>query len=168
MKLDACAYAIGGLAVGEPKNEMLDMVEVMDYCLPKDKPRYLMGVGTPVDLIKNIARGVDMFDCVMPTRNARNAQLFTYDGKINIRNSKHANNFTIIDNKSNSHLSKSYTLSYLHHLFKVNEILGLRIATEHNICFYVKLMQDIRKSILDNQFESWANKFLERYDGSSL
>ena len=166
--LDADAYAIGGLAVGEPKPKMLAAVEVMDEYLPKEKPRYLMGVGTPPDLVRNVARGVDMFDCVMPTRNGRNGQLFTLDGKMNIRNSKYRQDFSAIDEDSTSPMSQKYTKSYLHHLFRTNEILGLRIATQHNLRFYILLMSTIREQIIAGNFESWANQFLTRFEGETL
>ena len=166
--LDANAYAIGGLAVGEPKPKMLKVVEIMNDILPSNKPRYLMGVGTPSDLIRNIARGVDMFDCVMPTRNARNSQLFTLDGKINIRNAKYKQDFSVIDENSKSILSKKYTKSYLHHLFRTQEVLALRIASQHNLHFYINLMKDARHHILNDSFEKWANSFLSRYEGETL
>ncbi len=168
VELDAEAYAIGGLAVGEPKPDMLDTVQLMDECLPKDKPRYLMGVGTPADLVRNVARGVDMFDCVMPTRNARNGQLFTAQGKINIRNAKFKNDFTCIDDSGISSMSQTYTKSYLHHLFKTEEILGYRIATQQNLRFYIWLMNQMRETILNETFETWANDFLLGYEGEKL
>ena len=133
MELNCDMYAIGGLAVGEPKEEMLTVVNYMDSILPKEKPRYLMGVGTPADLVESILNGIDMFDCVIPTRNARNSQLFSFDGKINIRNAKYSDDFSPIDENNFSPISNQYSKSYLHHLFKINEILGLRIATEHNL-----------------------------------
>ncbi len=167
-ELDADAYAIGGLAVGEPKPEMLSTVEVLDEELPKDKPRYLMGVGTPADLVRNVARGVDMFDCVMPTRNARNSQIFTFNGKMNIRNAKYRNDFSLIDETSTSPYSQKYTKAYLHHLFRTQEVLGLRIASQHNLHFYIQLMRKMREEILSDNFETWANQFLSNYDGESL
>jgi len=164
-ELEADAYAIGGLAVGEPKSEMLETVEWMDEFLPKNKPRYLMGVGTPSDLVKNVARGVDMFDCVIPTRNARNGQLFTFDGKLNIRNAKYKTDFNPIDDNFISSMSKTYTKAYLHHLFKTEEILGYRIATEHNLCFYIHIMNTMQEAIKAGNFMKWAKGFLERYEG---
>jgi queuine tRNA-ribosyltransferase len=164
-ELDADAYAIGGLAVGEPKPKMLETVEWMDEFLPKDKPRYLMGVGTPSDLVRNVARGVDMFDCVMPTRNARNGQLFTFDGKLNIRNARYKTDFTPIDDNEISPMSKTYTKAYLHHLFKTEEILGYRIATQHNLRFYIHLMNTMQEEIKTGNFKNWAKGFLERYEG---
>jgi len=165
-ELDAEAYAIGGLAVGEPKPKMLETLEWMDEFLPRDKPRYLMGVGTPVDLVKSVSRGVDMFDCVMPTRNARNGQLFTFSGKINIRNSKFKTDFNPIDNNGFSSMSETYTKAYLHHLFKTEEILGYRIATQHNLRFYIYLMKTMKKEIQQGNYKSWAEDFLARYSNS--
>ena len=162
-ELDAEAYAIGGLAVGEPKPEMLEMVECMDELLPKDKPRYLMGVGTPADLVESVSRGVDMFDCVLPTRNARNGQLFTFDGKINIRNSKFKTDFSAINENGFSPMSQTYSKAYLHHLFKTEEILGYRIATQHNLSFYIYLMKTIQDEIKKENFKSWSKEFLDIY-----
>ena len=167
-ELGAEAYAIGGLAVGEPKPKMLSTVEVMNEELPEDKPRYLMGVGTPADLVRNVARGVDMFDCVMPTRNARNSQIFTFNGKINIRNAQYRNDFSLIDETSTSQYSVKYTKAYLHHLFRTQEVLGLRIASQHNLHFYIKLMETMRERIIQDTFEDWANGFLMNYDGEVL
>ena len=165
LKLESSIYAIGGLAVGEPKDKMHETVAFMDSLLPKDKPRYLMGVGTPIDLIDNVSMGVDMFDCVMPTRNARNGQLFTKEGPINIKNSKYFNDQSPIDVNSSSKLSKIYTKSYLHHLFKTKEILGLRIATEHNLSFYFDLMESMRSNIKNNNFKTWVKDFKNTYNG---
>jgi len=167
-ELDAEAYAIGGLAVGEPKPKMLSTVEVMNEELPKNKPRYLMGVGTPADLVRNVARGVDMFDCVMPTRNARNSQIFTSNGKMNIRNAQYRNDFSLIDETSTSTYSVKYTKAYLHHLFRTQEVLGLRIASQHNLHFYIKLMKTMREEILKDTFEKWANGFLMNYGEETL
>tara|TARA_B100000131_G_C18092761_1_gene602832 strand:- start:382 stop:1506 length:1125 start_codon:yes stop_codon:yes gene_type:complete len=164
MELNCEMYAIGGLAVGEPKAEMLKVVNYMDSILPKNKPRYLMGVGTPSDLIESILNGVDMFDCVIPTRNARNGQLFNFDGKINIRNAKYRDDFSPIDENNFSSISNQYSKSYLHHLFKTNEILGLRIATEHNLKFYIHLMNIVKEKIKIDEFEPWAKEFLKRYN----
>jgi queuine tRNA-ribosyltransferase len=168
VELDADAYAIGGLAVGEPKPDMLATTELTCALLPHEKSRYLMGVGTPADLVRCVARGVDMFDCVMPTRNARNGQLFTFDGKVNIKNAKYKSDTSIIDSESHSEMSKIYSKSYLHHLFRTNEILGLRIATAHNLHFYIQLMKEMRIQIINGEFESWANSFLQRYENESL
>ena len=167
LKLEASMYAIGGLAVGEPKEKMLETVSLMDKLLPTDKPRYLMGVGTPVDLVKNVSLGIDMFDCVMPTRNARNGQLFLSEGPMNIKNSKYADDHGIIDDNSTSTMSKTFTKSYLHHLFKTKEILGLRIATEHNLHFYFQLMRKMRDEIQNNNFMNWSATFIDNYEGST-
>ncbi len=163
MALDAGAYAIGGLAVGEPKNEMLDTTQFICEILPVDKPRYLMGVGTPADLVQNVARGVDIFDCVMPTRNARNGQLFTFDGKVNIRNAKYQYDFSPVDDSGFAPMSAQYSRAYLHHLFKTKEILGLRIATQHNLHFYLHLMSLIRQAILNDTFTPWSRRFLLQF-----
>ena len=163
LELDCQMYAIGGLAVGEPKIEMLSVINFLDNILPKNKPRYLMGVGTPADLVECVLSGMDLFDCVLPTRNARNGQLFTFHGKMNIRNAKYKNNHEPVDTYGFSPMSMDYTKSYLHHLFRTNEILGLRIATEHNLRFYIHLMSIIRKQIRGNNFQKWAKKFLANY-----
>jgi len=162
--LECDMHAIGGLAVGEPKQEMLKVIEYLDSILPKEKPRYLMGVGTPANLVESVLNGIDMFDCVMPTRNARNGQLFNFEGKINIRNSKYKNDFSKINNDDFSPISKKYSKAYLHHLFKTNEILGLRIATEHNLKFYMHIMKLIRDNIQSDNFEVWAKEFLRKYN----
>jgi queuine tRNA-ribosyltransferase len=146
---------------------MLETVKWMDEFLPNDKPRYLMGVGTPADLVESVSRGVDLFDCVMPTRNARNGQLFTFDEKINIRNAKYKSDFSPIDENKVSSMSETYTKAYLHHLFKTEEILGYRIATQHNLYFYILLMKTIREEIQKETFESWSNNFLTRYNRES-
>ena len=149
--------------MGEEKEDMFSSIQIMDEYLPKHKPRYLMGVGTPADLVRSVSLGVDMFDCVMPTRNARNAQLFTSDGPINIRNSKYKNDFSLI-NDTNYSLSEQYSKAYLHHLFKTREILGLRISTSHNLHFYINLMNRMRMEITKGTFNDWANNFLAKYE----
>ena len=163
-ELDALAYAIGGLAVGEPKPKMMETVEWMNELLPNDRPRYLMGVGTPIDLIQSVSRGVDMFDCVMPTRNARNGQLFTFNGKINIRNAKYKKDFSPIDDNDFSPMSQTHTKAYLHHLFKTEEILGYRIATQHNLKFYVLIMKKLQEALKNGIFNEWSKKFIEKYN----
>ena len=163
LELDLDNYAIGGLAVGEPKKDMLSTVKLMNDVIPNQKSRYLMGVGTPIDLINCVSMGVDMFDCVIPTRNARNAQLFTNSGKLNIRNSKYKNDHSPIDASSLSTLSKKYSKAYLHHLFKVNEILGLRITTAHNLYFYINLMKNMREKIIEGSFKEWSARFINDY-----
>lgn len=156
-------YAIGGLSVGEPNELMYELADHSTDFLPKDKPRYLMGVGTPKDLLENIERGIDMFDCVMPTRNARNGQLFTSRGKINIRNKKYQLSEEVIDENVDSYASKNFTLGYLRHLFIAGESLALIIASQHNIAFYLWLMKQARKNILNGTFTSWKKDFLENY-----
>lgn len=162
--LGAEGNAIGGLAVGEPTEQMYEMVELTNSILPKDKPRYLMGVGTPINLLENIARGVDMFDCIMPTRNGRNGQLFTSRGTINIRNAKWAREFSPIDEEGWSFVDQQYTLAYLHHLVRADEILGLQIASLHNLAFYLRLVTEARERILDGSFEEWKTKMVRQMD----
>ncbi len=155
-------YAIGGLSVGESTTDMYRMVEVVCEILPKHKPRYLMGVGTPANLLENIARGVDMFDCVMPTRNGRNGMLFTSEGIINIRNRKWANDFSPLDPNLDSYASREFTKAYVRHLFVTGEILGLQIASLQNLSLYLWLMQGARKAIQRGQYVNWMKDMLER------
>ena len=152
--------AIGGLAVGEPTEVMYEMIEVVNEILPKDKPRYLMGVGTPQNLLEAIERGVDMFDCVMPTRNGRNAMLFTYNGTINIRNKKWEDDFSPIDPEG-CDVDLIYTKAYLHHLFKAQELLALQIASIHNLAFYLRLVGDARRHIVAGDFTQWKRGVVE-------
>ena len=163
IEMNAEGYAIGGLAVGEPNHVMYDVTDWTTDVLPQDKPRYLMGVGTPIDILESIARGVDMFDCVLPTRNARNGQLFTRDGKINIRNAKWKTDFSQIDSETNCYASQNFTKSYLAHLFNSNEILGLTLATMHNVSFYEALVRAAREKIMDGTFAEFRDKFSQRY-----
>ena len=156
--------AIGGLSVGEPAHEMYEMTEVVTAILPKDKPRYLMGVGTPINLLENIALGIDMFDCVMPTRNARNGMLFTADGTINIKNKKWEDDFSVIDAAGYTFVDTDYSKAYLRHLFKVNEMLGKQIATMHNLGFYLWLMREARKRIIAGDFYSWKEQMVKNMD----
>lgn len=158
---NADGYAIGGLAVGEPTDVMYEMVEVVNAVLPTDKPRYLMGVGTPANLLEAIERGVDMFDCVMPTRNARNAMLFTKHGIMNMRNKKWENDFSPIDIEGDAYVDTDYTKAYLHHLFKAKEYLALQIASVHNLAFYLWLVGEARKHILDDTYTTWKEKMLK-------
>ena len=137
VKYELDGYAIGGLSVGEPHDLMYEMTEIVTNIFPKDKPRYLMGVGTPTNLLENIALGIDMFDCVMPSRNARNGMLFTSEGTINIKNKKWKNDFSLIDDNGTSYVDKTYSKAYLRHLFSNNELLAKQIATLHNIRFYL-------------------------------
>ena len=153
--------AIGGLAVGEPTEVMYEMIEVVNDILPKDKPRYLMGVGTPQNILEAIERGVDMFDCVMPTRNGRNGMLFTYEGTMNMRNKKWEKDFTPID-PNGCEVDQMYTKAYLHHLFKAQELLALQIASIHNLAFYLRLVGDARQHIINGDFVAWKNSIIEQ------
>ena len=148
----AAGNAIGGLSVGEPAEEMYEMTEVVCEILPEDKPRYLMGVGTPINILENIALGIDMFDCVMPTRNARNGMLFTAHGTINIKNKKWENDFSAIDEMNLTFVDSLYSKAYLRHLFAANEYLGKQIATIHNLGFYLWLVREARKQIMEGNF----------------
>lgn len=165
VKLDTFGYAIGGLAVGEPNEVMYEITDHTTNLLPEQKPRYLMGVGTPIDLLECIERGVDMFDCVLPTRNARNGQLFTRNGKINIKNAKWKTDFSPIDEETNSYASKNFTKAYLSHLFTSNEMLGATLASMHNIAFYQELVSEARAKILDGTYKDWKESVLLRYNG---
>lgn len=156
--------AIGGLSVGEPAEEMYEMTEIVTDILPKDKPRYLMGVGTPINILENIALGVDMFDCVMPTRNARNGMLFTAHGTINIKNKKWENDFSPIDEMDITFVDTMYSKAYLRHLFTSRELLGKQIASIHNLGFYLWLVREARKHILAGDFTEWKNKMVKQMD----
>ena len=162
-----CGMAIGGLAVGEEKPAMLEMIELMDELLPKDQLRYLMGVGTPSDLIQSVQRGVDMFDCVIPTRNARNGQFFTSFGKVNIRNEKYKFDFNPIDKNCSCETCCNYYRAYLRHLFNINEVLGLRLATIHNLHYYLNLMKLIRIHIQNGDFQNWSKDYLNNLNRDS-
>lgn len=161
---EAEGNAIGGLSVGEPAEEMYAMTDVVCEILPEDKPRYLMGVGTPINILENIALGVDMFDCVMPTRNARNGMLFTAHGTINIKNKKWADDFSPIDEMGITYVDLEYSKAYVRHLFTVNELLGKQIATIHNLGFYLWLVREARKHILAGDFYEWKNKMVKQMD----
>ncbi len=152
--------AIGGLSVGEPAEKMYEITELVCDILPKDKPRYLMGVGTPINILENIALGVDMFDCVMPTRNARNGMLFTAHGTINIKNKKWENDFSPIDENGYTFVDTYYTKAYLRHLFAAEEFLGKQIASIHNLGFYLWLVREARKHILQGDFSQWKNQMV--------
>ena len=162
LQYDADGYAIGGLAVGEPTYVMYAMIEVVNAILPQDRPRYLMGVGTPVNILEGIARGVDMFDCVMPTRNGRNGQLFTSEGVINIRNKKWENDFSPIDPAGTTFVDRVYTKAYLHHLVVCKEMLAAQIASLHNVGFYVWLTDEARRHIAAGDFASWKETMVEK------
>lgn len=153
--------AIGGLAVGEPTEVMYEMVEVVNAILPQDKPRYLMGVGTPINLLECIERGVDMFDCVMPTRNGRNAQIFTKHGTINLRNKKWEMDFSPLDPEGTSYVDTTYTKAYVHHLFKAQELLAMQIASIHNLAFYLWLAGEARAHIVAGDFRVWKKNMVE-------
>jgi queuine tRNA-ribosyltransferase len=153
--------AIGGLSVGEPAEEMYAMTEIVCNILPEQKPRYLMGVGTPINILENIALGIDMFDCVMPTRNARNGMLFTKNGIINIKNEKWKNDFSAIEDDSDLFADKEYSKSYLRHLIHSGEMLGAQIATLHNLHFYLWLVKEARKKIIAGEFYDWKNKMVK-------
>lgn len=161
---DCVGNAIGGLSVGEPAEEMYAMTEVVCDILPKDKPRYLMGVGTPINILENIALGIDMFDCVMPTRNARNGMLFTAEGTINIKNKKWEADFSPIDEMGLTFVDKEYSKAYLRHLFAANEFLGKQIATIHNLGFYMWLVREARNRIVDGDFDAWKSKMVRQMD----
>ncbi len=156
--------AIGGLSVGEPAEEMYAMTEVVNAILPEDKPRYLMGVGTPINILENIALGVDMFDCVMPTRNGRNGMLFTAHGTINIKNKKWEDDFSPIDEMGITWVDTEYSKAYVRHLFTVNEMLGRQIASIHNLGFYLWLTREARKHILAGDFATWKDKMVKQMD----
>ena len=152
---DAEGYAIGGLAVGEPTEKMYEMVELVNDILPEDRPRYLMGVGTPANILENIARGVDMFDCVMPTRNGRNGMIFTEEGIINFKNRKWATDFSPIQEGTGCFVDEQYTKAYLRHLFVAGELLAMQIASIHNLAFYLRLVRQARQRIVDGTFGDW-------------
>ncbi len=156
--------AIGGLSVGEPADELYAMTEIVCEILPEDKPRYLMGVGTPINILENIALGVDMFDCVMPTRNARNGMLFTAQGTINIKNKKWENDFSAIDDMDITFVDTLYSKAYLRHLFAAKELLGKQIATIHNLGFYLWLTREARNHILAGDFTEWKDKMVKQMD----
>ena len=158
--IEAEGNAIGGLSVGEPADEMYGMTEIVCDILPENKPRYLMGVGTPINLLENIALGVDMFDCVMPSRNARNGMLFTSKGTINIKNEKWKDNFEAIDLDNHCFVDLTYSKAYLRHLFTIKEALGRQIATIHNLAFYIWLVREARKQIINGDFLKWKTKMI--------
>ena len=162
-KIGFDGYAIGGLAVGEPKPVMYKALGHIAPLMPEDKPRYLMGVGTPADILQGVLNGVDMFDCVMPSRNARNAHLFTSKGVVRIRNSKYAKDTSPLDENCNCYTCRNYSKAYLHHLDKCHELLGAHLNTIHNLHFYENFMNDIRNAIAEDRLEEFAQKFYEVY-----
>ena len=159
--------AIGGLAVGEEKSAMFDILGTIDELLPEDKARYLMGVGKPEDMVRAVSAGVDMFDCVIPTRNARNGQFFTWNGKLNILNGRYKDDFSPVDETCSCYACQEFTRAYLRHLFKLNEILALRMASLHNVTFYLSLMDRIRTEITAGTFASWSKEFLTGLEENS-
>lgn len=159
---DRDGYAIGGLAVGEPTEDMYAMIEVVNNILPQDKPRYLMGVGTPANILEGISRGVDMFDCVMPTRNGRNGMLFTSEGTINIKNKKWDRDFSPVDPNGTSFVDHEYSKAYLRHLIKSNELLALQICSIHNLAFYLWLTRESRRRIKDGTFSAWKDIMVKK------
>lgn len=163
-ELDLPGYAIGGLAVGETHQEMYDTIEAVEEYMPKDKPRYLMGVGTPGNIIESVYRGVDFFDCVMPARNGRHGHLFTWSGIINIKNEKYLTNDKPIDPECDCPVCRRYNRAYIRHLFKANEMLAMRFAVMHNLYFYNKLMENIRKSLEDGNFGEFRSKYSKLLD----
>ena len=162
--MDLPGNAIGGLSVGEPHDLMYEMCEIVCDILPENKPRYLMGVGTPTNILENISLGVDMFDCVMPTRNARNGMLFTSEGKINIKNEKWKKDYSQIDPNGSTFVDSKYSKAYLRHLFSINENLGKQIATIHNLGFYSWIIKKTKEKILDGNFESWKKSMVKKLD----
>ncbi|GAD05483.1 queuine tRNA-ribosyltransferase [Porphyromonas crevioricanis] len=160
--IEADGNAIGGLAVGEPTEKMYEMIELTNEILPKNKPRYLMGVGTPANILEGIARGVDMFDCIMPSRDGRNAKLFTWQGIINMKNAKWAKDFSPIDPEGTSYVDQRYSRAYLHHLFRVGEILALEVASRHNLAFYLELVRQARAHIVAGDYGSWYPMMAEQ------
>lgn len=159
---EADGNAIGGLSVGEPVEKMYEMTELVNRILPKDKPRYLMGVGTPINILESIALGVDMFDCIMPTRNGRNGQLFTWHGTINIKNKKWEDDFSPLDPEGTSFVDRVYTKAYLRHLIIAQEILGLQIASIHNLAFYLELVRQAREHIKQGDFRTWKDQMVRQ------
>ena len=164
INLDFDGYAVGGLAVGEPQDEMFKVLDYTCPLLPQNRPRYLMGVGKPDDIIGAVARGIDMFDCVLPTRSGRNGQAFTKNGTINIRNSKFKQLNSSIDPESDNPVCNTYSAAYLHHLFNAKEMLGGMLLSLHNIYFYQNLMKEIRASIEENRFQRFSEEFLSNYN----
>lgn len=166
--MDLKGYAVGGLAVGEPQEVMLRMLEITLPELPTEKPRYLMGVGTPDDILKSVARGIDMFDCVMPTRSGRHGLAFTRRGKVNIRNARHAEDMRPLDDQSNCPASRDYSRAYLHHLVRANEALGGMLLSWHNLAYYQELMQGIRQAIAEGRFADFMAETMENWARGDL
>ncbi len=167
VRMDFPGYAIGGLSLGEPKTTTFEMVELCVSHIPEEKPRYLMGVGTPEDMVEAIARGIDMFDCVLPTRNARNASLFTRFGKLIIKNSSYAEDFSPVDRDCRCSTCKNYSRAYLRHLFNTGEVSALRLATIHSLSFYMDLMRMAKDAILKDRFLEWRTEFMSKYQSNA-
>ena len=163
-KKNADGNAIGGLSVGEPIDKMYEMTEIVTNILPKERPRYLMGVGTPINILECISLGVDMFDCVIPTRNGRNGMIFTSKGTINIKNKKWESDFSVLDPDNYCFVDILYSRSYVRHLFTINEMLGKQICSLHNLAFYLWLVRESRKHILAGDFTSWKTKMVKQLD----
>ncbi|MCL6494556.1 MAG: tRNA guanosine(34) transglycosylase Tgt [Ignavibacterium sp.] len=162
LELDFDSYAIGGLAVGEPTDQMYELVDFTTDIMPVDRPRYLMGVGRPENIVEAIARGVDMFDCVMPTRNARNANVFTWNGNLSMRNAKYKDDFRPLDENCQCYTCRNFTRAYIRHLFIAEEILALELASIHNLYFYLELVRQARTKIIDGTFNSWKNEIVNK------
>ncbi len=162
LEFSEVGIAIGGLAVGEPTEKMYEMLELLNPVIPQDKARYLMGVGTPANILEGIARGVDMFDCVMPTRNGRNGMLFTWNGIMNMRNAKWAEDFSELDPDGASFVDHAYSKAYLHHLFIAGEMFAAMLASEHNLAFYLDLVREARRHIEAGDFSSWKDATVKR------
>jgi len=164
--MDLPGYAIGGLAVGEPRDSMFDVIRETTPLLPNDKPRYLMGVGLPNDLVEAVGAGADMFDCVVPTRNARNGTVFTRNGRLRLRNAAHAEDPQPLESECACKTCTHYSRAYLRHLFKTNEVLGMHLATFHNVFFFQQLMRDMRDAIISGHFAAWQADFFALYQDS--
>lgn len=162
LALEFDSYAIGGLAVGEPTEQMYELVDFTTELMPVEQPRYLMGVGRPENILESIARGVDMFDCVMPTRNARNANVFTWNGTLSMRNAKYKDDFKPLDENCNCYTCRNFTRAYLRHLFVAEEILALELASIHNLYFYLELVRKAREKIIEGSFNYWKNQIVEK------
>lgn len=168
VEMEFPGYAIGGLSVGEPKPAMYDMTVVCTEILPENKPRYLMGVGKPQDLLEGIERGIDMFDCILPTRNGRNGTVFTSCGPVSIKNARHRNQFIPLDKECDCYTCRTFSRAYLRHLFQAKELLILKLLTYHNLHFYIRLMEKTRKAILQGKFSEWKKEFLEKYNSGDV
>jgi queuine tRNA-ribosyltransferase len=165
--MDFPGYAVGGTCVGEPKADTWEAIETVVAGLPRDRPHYMMGTGTPEDLADGVFRGIDMFDCVMPTRNARNGTVFTRSGKLSIRSARHAREFEPIDSECTCYTCRNYTRAYIRHLHQTKEVLGLRLSTIHNLHYYLDLMRQMRQAIVEGRFTDWRKTFLNHYQGTA-